>query len=234
MNLTLVRPTADPTATATAAAVPRLAQVNLLPPEIRARRALTALSRWLVGGLAVLALALAGGFVAATQQVDAARADLETAQAQTARLTSEQLTYAEVPTVLGQVAGLRQARTQGLATEVPWSPYLGAVLAVLPDGVEVTSVDVTGATPMLAAAPALDPLQAPSLGRIALTGRSATVPDTASWVDGLNAIPGLSDAWVSSAALGSDEAHGPHYVISASVQVTDAALAHRFDATEGS
>ena len=216
------------------ATVPGLAQVNLLPPEIRARRAVKRLSRWLVAGLSLLAVALVGGYVAADREVATAHEELASAQTETARLTREQLTYADVPSVLGQVSRLQEARAQGFSTEVSWAPRLGAVLAVLPEGAELTSVDLTGATPMVAPAPPADPLQAPSLSRLTFTARTASLPDTAAWVVALDAVPGFSDAWVSSATLGSDEEGDVHYDVTATVQVTDRALTHRFDVREDS
>ncbi|WP_298457767.1 fimbrial assembly protein [uncultured Cellulomonas sp.] len=229
MTVTLDRPSTTHTSSA-----PPLAQVNLLPPEIRARRAVQRLSRWLVGGLSALTLALVAGYVAADRQVDAADAVLEAAQARTATLTQQQLAYADVPTVLNRVALLQEARAQGFSTEVSWAPVLRSVLAVLPDGAELHSATLTAATPMVAAAPAVDPLQAASLARLTLTASTTTLPATADWVSALNATPGLSDAWVSAVTLTADEDGALHYDVSASVQVTDQALTHRFDVQEDS
>lgn len=232
MSLTLDPPTATTTTTATAAARPIWpAQVNLLPPEIRARRALQRASRWLLVGLSVLAAALVGGYVAASLQVSSAGEELASAQAETMRLSQEQSVYADVPAVLGQLSTLQEARVQGLATEIDWSRHLQQVLAVMPETVSVSSVDVVGASPMLAVAPPADPLHGPSVSRIAFTGRSASVPDTAAWVDALNSVPGFSDAWVSGVTRAQDDAHGVHYQVTSSVQVTEAAFTHRFDTT---
>ena len=48
----------------------------------------------------------------------------------------------------------------------------------------------------------------------------------------LNSVPGFRDAWVSSATVTEDET-GIYYTVAATVQVTDGAYSHRFDATEG-
>ena len=82
---------------------------------------------------------------------------------------------------------------------------------------------------MTAPAAASSPLQDPSIGQISFTARALTLPDTAAWIDALNSIPGLGDAWVSSASLTIDsETETPYYEVAASVQIRESAYAHRF------
>ena len=76
---------------------------------------------------------------------------------------------------------------------------------------------------MVAPAPPTDPLQAPSVGQLAFTARSLTVPDTAAWIDALNAIPGFARRVGVSAAVVEDDT-GTYYTVSATVQLTDATL----------
>lgn len=211
-----------------------LPQVNLLPPEIRAFRALGRIKRGLAFGLVAVLLLAALAYLWAMLQVSSASRELADSQADTVRLTDQQQQYAEVPVVLGQLNTLRTAREQGFSTEIEWTPYLKAIFAVMPEGVSISSIVVSGATPMLAPAPASDPLQAPSVTRIEFTGRSATLPDTGGWVDALNSIPGFSDAWVSSATVAEDENYGVHYEVVSSVQVSDLAYTNRFASEEGS
>ena len=78
-----------------------------------------------------------------------------------------------------------------------------------------------------------DPLQDPSIGQILFTGRSSTTPDTAAWIDALNSVPGFADAWTSAITGTGDEESGIHDTVASSVQLTDAAFSHRFDATQG-
>jgi hypothetical protein len=119
-----------------------------------------------------------------------------------------------------------------MSTDIPWKPYVDAITAVLPANVSIDTLTSTGATPMVAPAAPTDPLQVPSVGQLIFQARSSTVPDTSAWIDSLNAIPGFADAWVSSAAVAEDET-GTYYVVSATVQITDAAYSHRFDTTNG-
>ena len=207
-------------------------QVNLLPPEIRAARGLRVVKRWLLLVLALVVAVSAMGFAGSLLVKSAAEDDLAQAQTETSRLQLEQQKYAEVPQVLNEVQAVTSARQLGMSTEVQWKSYLGAISAVLPHGVSIDSLAFTGATPMTPAAPAANPLGAPSVGQVKFTARSQTVPDTAALIDALNSVPGFVDAFVSSTTVTSNTAL-TYYTVDASVQVTTAAYDHRFAAAEG-
>lgn len=209
-----------------------LPQVNLLPPEVRAARGLRVTKRWLLIGLVVTVGLCIGAFGLALISGATAANELLEAQDETLRLETEAAKYSEVPLVMDALEQARTARSLGMSTETQWRPYVDAITAVLPANVSIETLSYTGATPMVAPAPPTDPLQAPSVGQLAFTAHTATVPDTSAWIDSLNAIPGFGDAWVSSAAVTEDET-GIYYTVSATVQVTDATYSHRFDSNEG-
>ena len=209
-----------------------LPQVNLLPPEVRAKRGLKVLKRWLgVSLLATLVLCVLA-YGASLMSAAAAQSDLATAQVDTTRLQTEQQKYAEVPQVLSALASAKAARTLGMSTEVQWKSYLDAITAVLPAGVSLESITVTGATPMTAAPAPASVLDKPSVGQIQFSGRIDTVPNTAAWIDALNGVPGFSGAWVSATAI-TETDKLVYYTVTSTVQVTDAAYAKRFAAAEG-
>jgi len=209
-----------------------LPQVNLLPPEVRAARGLRATKRWLAISLIVTVIACIGVFGLALVSSAQADAELAEAQAETTRLQEAQAQYAEVPVVLAALASATDARTIGMSTDVQWKSYVDAIAAVLPANVSFDSMTLTAATPMIPAPAPIDPLQLPSVGQIQFEARTSVVPDTSAWIDSLNSVPGLRDAWVSSATVTEDES-GIYYTVSATVQVSDAAYSHRFDPIEG-
>lgn len=210
-----------------------LPQVNLLPPEVRAARGLRQTKRWLAISLLVTVVVCFGVFGLALISSAAANGELLDAQNETARLQVEQQKYAEVPQVLGALDQAKTARTLGMSTDIAWKSYFDAIAAVLPANVNIDSLAANVATPLAPATgvPA-DPLQTASIGQLSFTGRTSTVPDTAAWVDALNSLPGLSDAWVSTASITEDE-HGIYYTVTATAQVTDLAYSGRFAATDG-
>lgn len=208
-----------------------LPQVNLLPPEIRAGRQLKNVKAWL--GVAVLITALVAGvlFLWATFMLRTAEAELAATQDQNTALVAEQQQYAEVPLVLNELAAVEEARLFGMSTEVVWTPYLQAVAASAPEGVSLDQLAFTGATPTDAAPDSTNPLAAAHVGAITFTARSLNLPDTATWIDNLAAVPGFSDPWFGSAQV-SDEDGIVYYSVTGTVNVNEQAYAERFVVVE--
>lgn len=211
-------------------AAPALPQVNLLPGSIRAKRALARTKRFLASALVAVVALVTVAALGAQQVNSRAQARLSTAQDKTIALMKEKGEYTEAPRVLGQVQDLRGALEQGFATEVSWKPYVSALLAVLPEGTHLRTIELKSATPMLAAEAPTSPLQGASVATLTFTGDTTTVPDTGKWIDALDAIPGFSDAWVRTGELTADQERSdePFYKIESSVQVNTAAFANRF------
>jgi hypothetical protein len=216
-----------------AAAASLLPQVNLLPPEVAAKRGLVRVKRWL-GAFVVLAfLAAAGGVVLTMLAEKAAQDELAFQQGETERLTVEQQKYAEVPVVLSQLDRIGSAREVGMTTEVLWREYVSAIAATAPPGITIDTVTVTGATPYVATPLPADALSAPSVGSISFTAESLVLPDTAAWLDALEAVPGFADPWFSDASVNQEE-DLIYYKVTATVQLNETAFAHRFTNEEAS
>lgn len=208
-------------------------RVNLLPPEIFGARAVSRLKRVLALSLVLVVLVCAGGYGAFAFALSAQKDALADAEARTIELTQAQKQYAEVPVVLNRLQQLEDAREQGMSTEMLWQDYIEYVLAVLPGGVQIASLTVEGATPMLAPAPPADPLQSESVSRIVFTAVSPTMPDIAQWQDQLATIPGFLDVRVSTVTVGEDEeTKAPRFEFAVSAQITDDAYANRFAPVE--
>ena len=208
-----------------------LPQVNLLPPEVRAARGLKIVRRWLLVGLVLVAVLLAGAYAYSLMERGGAEADRTAAQDETAELNREQEKYAEVPVVLAALSEAELARQVGMLTEVSWKPYFDAITAVLPAGVSIETITMSGATPVLLAPPPESPLYSPSVGQLSFTGRSVTLPDTVAWMDALNAVPGFTDAWVAS-SVRADEEGLLFYAVTSSVRVDASAFELRFFETD--
>lgn len=208
--------------------VPELPQVNLLPNEIRAARGLKQLKVYLAGVVCLALIVVALGFGWSSLTASNAAEELERENQRTSDLLAEQRKYAEVPVVLGQLSKAYTAREIAMSTEVLWKDYLGALNAVSPEGVSIATMSVAAATPIEAPAGPAHILQLPSVGTITFTGAAPTLPDTVSWLDGLNSIHGFDDARIT---LTDSKGDGElHYEFTATVQVTADAYALRFDA----
>jgi hypothetical protein len=209
--------------------VPRAPQVNLLPPEVRAARSLSAIKRWLAIGLVVVLAVVALGYGGAVLVRSSADTALASAEDDQMALRAEEGKYAEVPRVLKAITATTDAREVGMATEISWRAYLDAIAAVLPAGMSVDDFTLTGPSPIAAAAVSADPLQGLSIGTLSLQLRSSTAPVTSDLLDALDALPGIDSPWVSSVAT-AEENGSVYYSVALSAVFNDAALAGRFSA----
>lgn len=206
---------------------PRLPQVDLLPPEVRASRGLSQTKRWLGLSLilVVLVAALAYGWAFLTEKN--ANEHLAESQDTAAELSREKVKYAEVPVVLGAISDVKVARLLGMSTEVAWTPHIQAIAAVLPAGTSIESFTITQASPTETISVPGDQLNGPRIASIVFTARSATLPDGSAWLDALDSIPGFVDPTLQSTSL--SEADGvPFYMMSSTIEVDASALADRF------
>lgn len=204
-------------------------QVDLMPPEVRAGRRLKRTKRVLglvvVGVLAVTVLGYAGARISESS----AASDLESVQQETARLTAEQAKYAEVPRVLGEVTQVETARQTGTADEIIWTPYVNAIRAVTPGGVSIDSLTASATDPLHQQPAATNVLAAASIGSIQFVARSKTLIDTSDWLNALDTVPGLADAWFSNETI-TENSGVTYYQVTATVKLNSTALANRFAA----
>ncbi|GIG29127.1 hypothetical protein [Cellulomonas marina] len=204
-------------------------QVDLLPADIRAGRALAVVKRRLLGGVACVVVLVAAGYAGAITTQARADAELTEVAAQAAELTRQAEGYAQVPQVLGEVAQVEQARAAATSTEVLWQPYVDAIAAVLPAGTSIATLTASGPDPLGLTPPAAaTPLQAAGIGSIALSLESRTVPAVADLQDALDALPGLDGVWFSGVTRTSTDAAGDHYTVTVTAQLTGDALAGRY------
>lgn len=213
-------------------AAPERPQVNLLPPDVRQARTLGVVKRWLLASVGVTAFAVGTVGAVAHLQSQVAQSELAQAEAETAAMQAEQRPFASVRTVQAEVGTLRAARQYALAHEILWSDHLGAIAAVTPPGVGISTLDYTGANPLTAGPVSADPLAASGVGSLAFTALAAEVPDTAAWADALDGLPGLRDVRLTTVDR-ADKGGDFRYEIAGTVVVDATALSHRFDTPEG-
>ncbi|WP_019148123.1 PilN domain-containing protein [Timonella senegalensis] len=206
-----------------------LPQVNLLPTEIRDRRSLKKLKVrigfFFLGLIAFVIL----GYVAVQVEKSMAEARYERAVEQTAKLKAEEVKYAEVPKVLGQIKDATTALRDGMYREILWKDYIGAVAGTVPDGGIVKSLSVEAATPNNAGPQAGDNLQNTGIGELTFSVNLKTMPDTAAWINELNKIKGFSEARLEAATLAGDSDGREAYEFTGSVRLTEDIYSHRFE-----
>ncbi|WP_182111186.1 MULTISPECIES: fimbrial assembly protein [unclassified Actinotalea] len=211
---------------------PAAPQVNLLPPEVHAGRQVSRIKSWALIAVLVALLVATLLYVWAAFSAKQAEAELALAQDESQALLAEQAQYAEVPQVLNQTQEIAEARELGMGAEVLWRPYLGAVAATAPAGVSIDTLSYSPSLPSELASS--DPLLTePTTGALSFEARSLTVPDTAGWMDALEAVTGVTNPWFSSVAITQDaESGATYYVVSGTVLLTTDALSGRFTTQE--
>lgn len=217
----------------TALQAPARPQVNLLPPEIVEARALGRVKVWLGIGLIVVLVLLAGGYGYAVLEGRDADDELAQAQAVAADLAQQQSQYAELPRVRADVSSITAVQVGAASDDILWRGYVDAIAATAPAGVSIDTLTVTAAVAGAAAPAVTDPLLSQGVASITFTARSLTTPDTVAWMRALATVPGFATPWFSQATLTSAEGSPAYYTVTASVQVTEAALSGRFAADAG-
>lgn len=202
---------------------PALPQVNLLPPEVRVARTVSRVKQWM-GVLVVIAvLAVAAAYFLAVDDLSTARREREASELGTDRLLAEKESYGEVPVVLAALEDAQSARLLAFSAEVLWADYLGAIEAVLSPGMSIDTASVAVVT----TADVEIPFEERAWYTLTFAGRSTTVSDIPDWIDGLNALPGLSGARMDVASITDDDTVS-YYEVTTSVRVTSGAMASRF------
>lgn len=179
------------TATANVGGAPR---VDLMPPEIRIKRAQLRTRR-------KLRLALLGVFVVVVVACGASWAwntlavtSLASAQSEQESLLGEQLRYSDVTTIKDGITLIQAGQLVGDSTEIDWQDYLTRLQATLPAGVALSTVTIDSADPLKPYAQTSIPLQGDRIATLAFTATSSSLPSLPVWLDGLKTLPGFVDA----------------------------------------
>lgn len=174
---------------------PHASAVNLLPaPLLRRREGRKQLRRaWF--GVVAAGVLTAGAIGASLSATVAARAELTSAQTDAQTAATERRQYADVEQLLGRTARREAALNAANSKHIDWNRTLGGIRSALPDGVTVSHLSATAASPLEDVAEPDAPISAPPVATIELTVRSAALPAVTSWIDCLAEVPGYIDAF---------------------------------------
>jgi len=179
---------------AAGAAVGGAPRVDLMPPEIRVKRAQLRTRRKLrlalFGVFLVVVAACGGTWVLAT----VSQTTLAAAQSQQQQLLAQQLTYSDVTTIKSSIGQIKAAQKVGDSTEIDWDMYLTKLQATLPAGVTFSTVNITTTTPITALGQSTTPLEGARVATLMFTASSPTLPSIPSLLNALKTLPGFVDA----------------------------------------
>jgi hypothetical protein len=202
-------------------------QVNLLPPEVEARRA-RGRQRGLIG-LAFFAflLVLALGVYWASSQESSAKKDLQASVDEGARLQAKIDSYQYVLDIQGELNNARNARTFVGSTDLTYSEILRSISLDMPSGMGVDGMTWSISSVILLAPQSSGPFAEPDIGSISLHGRMDEYVSSADLEERLNSIPGLARARIETVQR-QDEEGGQYYAFQGSVRITALAFTGRF------
>lgn len=208
-------------------------RADLLPAAARdAIRRRPIVRRLIVGiiGVGLIMVLLVAG---ATVYAITARVQLDAERDRSETLLAQQLEFAEAKAIADGLAEGEAARLAVMATEVDWDDIYAEIRASLPEGIILDSLDGTVSSgisePEEAAAGGdeqnPDPLRQDSVGSIAISATSETVPDVEAWLDALTALTGFAGIAPPVTVTGGPETG---YTVSIQVLVNEAAYIERF------
>lgn len=213
---------------AATAAVGGSPRVDLMPPEVRLKRAQLRFRRKLRLGLFAVLLVVVVACVGTWALSSVAQTNLLAAQTQSQQLTAQQLQYSDVTTAKSSIALVQAGQKVGDSTEIDWQSYLAKLQATLPAGVVLTGVTIDSATPIKVYAPSTVPLQGDRIATLTFTATSPSLPSIPDWLDGLAKLPGFADATPGQVALS-----GTTYTATVTMHINTEAFANRFDKKTG-
>ncbi len=222
-------PSDSPTAVPLTAEHP-VARVDLLPPEVLARRRFARVRIGLGAGVAATVLACVGATVWAAADAGSAEGELSREQARTVDLETEASQYNAVPALINAVGRAEAALGAVMATDIAWYEYLFEMSLVAPETVWFETVTMT-AVP--AGQPPTDPL-APTdgIGAVTVSGAALTHPDVSAWLDEMNRVSAYEHVLVSESTVSPDSETEPFVTFVSSAVVGPEALSNRYTDSE--
>jgi Tfp pilus assembly protein PilN len=219
---------------------PRVARVNLLPPEIEEARRLRRTQAGVAAGLGVVLLAIGGAYMVQVQDKHQAADELSATKAETTRLQAAQAKYADVPRTIAAIDAAESARSTAMAKDVEWFRTLNNFSLTLPKNVWFTNLTVvlqddaaaaTAGGTASTATPAVPATDGP-IGLLTVEGTAMDHPDVATWLDVLGRQPGLADAYFTNSVRAKIGTKPVVNFVSTSTVTADA-LSHRYDRKQG-
>jgi len=172
-----------------------MTQVNLLPPELRAREATRRLTSVVVI-VGVIVLGLVGLFYFfQVMNLSRAQDDLAAQEGVNRQLQAQVNDLQRFQELQNQLEAKQELVNSVFVGEVSWSTVLVDISQVIPSEAYLTSL--TGSTSPATAAPTT--AGAPLIGNIAFTGVVRETDPLASWLTRLEQVDGWVNAWMTSA-----------------------------------
>lgn len=184
---------------------PGAPQVNLLPPEIEAKRTQGRAKAMIYLGLGLFVALLAVAWFVAFSARQSAEDQLADEVARRPVLMTELASYDYVKAIELQKNNSVLARQWAGAADIIWANQTAALISVVPKDVTLTDVVMAQGTPFGPAGTDGTVLGLNDMGSLAFTGRSASPELAADMIEAVDSVPGLYDTFVEVNKIGAGE-----------------------------
>jgi Tfp pilus assembly protein PilN len=194
-------------------------QINLLPPEIRARVRSRRIFLIVAGGFGVVVIVLGLVWLVQRNTIGNEEEELQTLQAQRARLQADVAALQQFGELKATVDRTKQVLAAALVGDIAWSKYLNDLSLIIPDNSWLVNLS-------LSAAAGQAPNGVPSFGTTTFQGFVFDFPGLAGWLTRMSQIDGLTFVYLTT---GSKQQMAGREVVSfgANANITQALLSLR-------
>jgi hypothetical protein len=176
-----------------------VAGVDLMPPEVAARRRFRRSLRVMIATVLAAVLAAAAAFLVSWQDALAAGEELAAEQSRTTRLQTEAGRYSAVPAVLGTIDRARTSLTVAMGPEVAWYPVLDEISRTAPEPVWFEDITLAAVQP---GTPSDNPIATPgAVATVTMTGSGLGHQDVVRWLDAMGGMAAWADPAFSDSTL---------------------------------
>jgi Tfp pilus assembly protein PilN len=212
---------------------PAQAQVNLLPPEIEAKRTQGRAKAMIYVGLALFVVLLGVAWFLAFSARQSAESQLADEEAKRPQLVAELASYDYIKSIELQKDNSLLARQWAGASDIIWGDYTAALLNVVPDDVTLTDIVMSQGTPFGPAGSDGTVYGLNDMGSLAFTGRAASPELAADMIEAVNSVPGFYDTFVEvNKIAASDEGDTVYWEYSGATRISFEALSDRTVTTQ--
>lgn len=204
-------------------------RVDLMPPEIRVKRAQLRTRRSLRLVLLGVFVVVVAGCVGAWTLGTVAQTSLSAAQAQQQQLVAQQATYSNVTTLNSSIALIKAGQKVGDSTEIDWDSYLSKLQATLPAGSTFSTVAVTTTTPLSTLGQSTTPLEGSRIATVLFTVSSTSITSVPVLMNNLKTLPGFVDATLGDVTSTSTDKGPASYTSNITMHINTQAFSNRFD-----
>lgn len=212
---------------------PAAAQVNLLPPEIEAKRTQGRAKAMMFVALGLFVLLLGVAWFFAFSARKSAEDNLAHEKDRRPELVAELASYDYIKDIAAQRENSVLARQWAGASDIIWADYMTALVEAVPSDIALTDVVMAQGTPFGPAGSDGTIFGLNDMGSVAFTGEAESPELVADLVEAINAVPGFYDTFVEVNKLASnDETDTVYWEYAGAARVSYFALSDRTVSTQ--